>query len=47
LLVVKKPLLQDVVARLRDFCRKCREWRSQMDEDELDKIYELSWFITM
>lgn len=47
LLVVKKPLLQDVVARLRDFCRKCREWRSQMDEDELDKIYELSWFITI
>lgn len=47
LLVVKKPLLQEVCAALRKFCRKCREWRAEMNEDELDQIHELSWFIAI
>ena len=47
MLVLKKPLLHEVVAALRDFCRKCREWRALLDEDELELIYELSWFIAI
>jgi hypothetical protein len=47
LLFVKKPLLHDVLASLRDFCRRCKEWRAELNEDEMDTIFELSWFITM
>jgi hypothetical protein len=47
LLVVKKPLPHEVCAALRQFCHRCREWRAELDEDEMDTIYELSWFIAM
>lgn len=47
LLVVKKPLLQEVCSSLRDFCRKCKEWRGELDEDEQDMIYQLSFFIAI
>jgi hypothetical protein len=45
--VVKKPLLHEICAALRQFCRRCREWRTELDEDEMDTIYQLSWFIAM
>ncbi|KAL3123769.1 hypothetical protein niasHT_009982 [Heterodera trifolii] len=47
LLVVKKPLLPEVCSSLRDFCRKCKEWRAELDEDEEDTIYQLSFFISI
>jgi len=47
LLVVKKPLIQEICSCMRDFCRKCKEWRAELDEDEEDIIYQLSLFITI
>ncbi|KAI3420330.1 hypothetical protein GPALN_003639 [Globodera pallida] len=47
LLVVKKPLLHEVCSSLRDFCRKCKEWRSELDEDEEETNYQLSFFISI
>lgn len=47
LLVVKKPLLQDVIASLRHFTRECQKRRAKLQEDEAAKIRELSLFVAI
>ncbi|KAI1717956.1 survival motor neuron (SMN) interacting protein 1 (SIP1) domain-containing protein [Ditylenchus destructor] len=47
MLVVKKPLLHDVISSLRDFARKCRIWRSGLEEDQKELIYECSAMIAI
>lgn len=47
MIVVKKPLLHDVVSSLRDFARKCRMWRSILEEDQKELIYEYSAMIAI
>ncbi|KAI1717958.1 survival motor neuron (SMN) interacting protein 1 (SIP1) domain-containing protein [Ditylenchus destructor] len=47
MLVVKKPLLHDVISSLRDFARKCRIWRSVLEEDQKELIYECSAMIAI